>query len=200
MLGASVDPAPTLANTYRMLERSGLPSYCVPGEADAPERVYLAATVGHESAGRGTTWYVHGSFAMAPRSEYAVAGFGGRITDDERDHERALRYPGWELLARLDLLRSVDQVPLLLFHHPPAHVGEIDVDGTGSHIGHEAVSEAITTWRARFAACAGARPGQGRVGRTLVVSPGRLDEGDYALVDLRSLDVLLKRLPEAAAA
>jgi Icc-related predicted phosphoesterase len=200
LLGPDAEPAQTFATAFRMLTRSGLPSFVVPGEADAPERAYLAASLGHESVGKGTTRSVHGSFALAPSHQYAVAGFGGRITDDKRDHERILRYPGWELLARLDVLRDVDQIPLLAFHHPPAEAGDVDLDAAGSHTGHLAVTEAITTWRARFAACAGERPAHSHVGRTLLVSPGRLDDGDYAMVDVRKLDVLHRRLPEGAAA
>jgi Icc-related predicted phosphoesterase len=200
VLGEEADAAGTFAGAYRRLEQAGVAAYGVPGEADAPERAYYAATVGQESAGRGRTTCVHGAFAPAPRNPYAVAGFGGRITDDERDHERSLRYPGWELLARLHLLRDIDQVPLLLFHHPPADASDVDLDAAGNHIGHPAVTEAITTWRPRVAACAGVRPGQGWLGRTLVVSPGRLDEGDYAVVDARRREAQPRRVPEESAA
>src|SRR5262245_56571545 len=194
VLGEQADAARTFLGAYQWLEQTGVPAYGVPGEADASERAYFAATVGQESAGRGRVTCVHGAFAAAPRNPYAIAGFGGRITDKERDHERSLRYPGWELLARLHLIRDIDQVPLLLFHHPPAEAGDIDLDGAGKHIGHSAVTEAITTWRPRVAVCAGAGPGQHLLGRSLVVSPGRLDQGDYAVVDVEKREATPRRV------
>ncbi|MDX6647326.1 MAG: uncharacterized protein QOK40_3053, partial [Miltoncostaeaceae bacterium] len=164
------DPARTHATLFTLLEQLGLPAYTIPGEADAPERRYLAAAMGHESAGKHVR-DVHGLHAETRRGEYVVVGFGGRITDDERDHEGALRYPGWELLARLRLLGRLDQLPILMLHHPPAGVRIIDRDDAGESIGHASVTDAIMTWHPRLAVCAGLRPGHEWVGDTLVVSP-----------------------------
>jgi hypothetical protein len=37
--------------------------------------------------------------------EWSVAGFGGRITDNDREIETALRYPGGEVTYRLGYAR-----------------------------------------------------------------------------------------------
>jgi Icc-related predicted phosphoesterase len=197
-LGDGDDAPRTYADLYSHLERLGIPTYCIPGEADAPERCYMAAAIGHESVGRHVST-VHSLQAETRRGEYVVVGFGGRITDDERDHERHLRYPGWELLWRLRLLSRIDPLPVLLLHHPPAGVQVIDRDAAGASMGHPAVTEAIATWHPRVAVCAGVRPGHEWVGDTLVASPGRLDCGEYAVVDLRDRTVRHEQISQAAA-
>jgi Icc-related predicted phosphoesterase len=66
-------------------------------------------------------------------------------------------------------------------------------------MGHRAVTEAIATWHPRVAVCAGLRPGHKWVGDTLVASPGRLDQGEYAVVDLRDRSVRHEALARTAA-
>jgi uncharacterized protein len=132
--GSALSPGDDAGKVYSglhsRLEALGIPSYCIPGEADAPERRYMTAAIGHESVGMHVR-NVHGMSADTRRGDTVVVGFGGRITDDERDHEATLRYPGWELLYRLHLLSRVDQVPVLVLHHPPAGVRVIDRDEAG---------------------------------------------------------------------
>jgi Icc-related predicted phosphoesterase len=154
----------------------------VPGEQDAPERRVLPI----ETAGEWTERHLHCVHGMhLPMGELAVAGFGGRVTEHERDNEASLRYPGWEVRYRMAFLSQVDQALLLLvFHHPPAQVRDLDLlDGDGA--GSEVVTELIGTWNPRVAVVAGARPGQGLYAKTVVVSPGQLDRGEYAVFDAR---------------
>jgi Icc-related predicted phosphoesterase len=181
--GTDSDPVRTHAELFAFLEKFGVPSYCIPGEADGPERLYLVAALSHQSLARNVH-IVHGAFSSAPAHGLAVVGFGGAITDDEREHATAVRYPGWELVARLQLLRGVDQPPLMLLHHPPA-----EAEG-----GRQEVSEVIKTWHPRLAVCAGRQPGTQWVGDTLVVSPGRLDEGCYALAETKDRTVRHEQL------
>jgi Icc-related predicted phosphoesterase len=117
--------------------------------------------------------------------DLAVAGFGGRITERERETESALRYPGWEARYRMAFLTQVDQALLVMvFHNPPARVGNLDlVDG--ERVGNEEVTELIGTWSPRVAVVAGDRAGRELYGTTVVVSPGRLDRGEYAVFDPR---------------
>ena len=65
-----------------------------------------------------------------------------------------------------------------VFSTPPAHKGL----GTP---GSEALAELAVTHRARLVVCGGA-PGTTLLGRTLVVAPGRLTDGSYAVADLHS--------------
>lgn len=154
----------------------------VPGEHDAPERRVLPVMASQE-------WVEHHFFCLhgmgASLGELAVTGFGGRITARERETESALRYPGWEARYRMAFLTRVDQALLVMvFHTPPARVGELDmVDGR--HMGSEDVTELIGTWGPKVAVVAGDRPGKHMYGTTVVMSPGRLDRGEYALFDPR---------------
>jgi uncharacterized protein len=199
-LGEGSDPARTHAAVFAALEKLGVPSYCIPGEADGPERLYLTAALGHQSVARNVH-IVHGTFALAPAHGLAVVGFGGGITDDEREHVAAVRYAGWELVARMHLLRGVDQPPLLLLHHPPdAGTAGADDPTVDAERGHAQVGETIKTWHPRLAVCAARRPGTQWVGDTLVVSPGRLDEGGYALAEVTHRTVRLERLAQDVAA
>jgi Icc-related predicted phosphoesterase len=154
----------------------------VPGEWDAPERRVVSIMAGQEWAEHHLAC-IHGMHVA--RGELALAGFGGRITEREREVESALRYPGWEARYRLAFLTQLDQPLLVLvFHTPPARVRELDVVD-GQPAGSEAVTELIGTWSPKVAVVAGDRPGQQLYAATVVVSPGRLDRGEYAVFDAR---------------
>jgi Icc-related predicted phosphoesterase len=155
------------------------PVAVVPGEFDTPERHVLPITTAQEWTERHLHC-VHGMSTSV--HDLAVAGFGGQITEREREAETALRYPGWEVRYRLAFLSELDQALVLVFHHPPARMRELDlVDGR--HAGSQAVTELLGTWRPRVAVVAGERPGQEGYATTVVVSPGRLDRGEYAVFD-----------------
>lgn len=55
--------------------------------------------------------------------------------------------------------------------------------------GSETLAELINTYRPRLVIVAGEGVTEERLGKTLVVSPGRLDQGQYALIDLHDLSV-----------
>jgi Icc-related predicted phosphoesterase len=152
----------------------------VPGEQDVPERHVLPIATAQEWTERHLHC-VHGMPLVM--GQVVVAGFGGRITEHEREVEQALRYPGWEVKYRMAFLSQVDQPLLLLvFHHPPAQVRDLEL---GDAEGSEDVTELIGTWNPAVAVVAGPRSGQGIYARTTIVSPGRLDRGEYAVFDER---------------
>ena len=66
---------------------------------------------------------------------------------------------------------------MFLFTTPPAHKGLHEP-------GSEVLAELIKTYNPRVAVIGGERAAQARLGDTLVVCPGRLDRGEYAIVDL----------------
>ncbi len=174
--------AHTFDALFRTLADLACPAVVVPGEHDAPERAFLAASVSRQWIER-QLHAIHGAFAVV--HNFAAAGFGGAITEHERETEQALRYPSWEVLYRMAFLRELEQPLLLVFHHPPAEMKAIDVVD-GRHVGQPAVTELIGTWRPKVAVVAGAEPGREEYGDTIVVSCGRLDQGHYAVFDARS--------------
>jgi hypothetical protein len=105
--------------------------------------------------------------------------------EDER-----LRYPAWEVEYRLKTIRELkDYQKVFLFTTQPAHKG---LHGAGSRT----LAELINTYEPVLAVVAGDGVAVGRLGKTLVVYPGRLDQGQYALIDFHDLSVEARTLAE----
>jgi Icc-related predicted phosphoesterase len=124
------------------------------------------------------------------------AGMGGEIVnapDTIRSEEALLKYPGWEVEYRLKVIRELKERQLvLLFATPPAHKGL-------HRPGSEVIAELIKTYRPRLAVIGGEEPLEEQLGPTLVVCPGLLDRGSYAIVDLRGPSVEAATTAERAA-
>ncbi len=174
-----------------------IPVFVVPGELDAPKRLYYQAALNHEII-EPNIFMLHRSFSPALESyNFAIAGFGGRIANNGQEWEVDLAqiYPSWLPVFALDFVRHFDQEPILVFHQPPKW-GELDIHGQ-THIGHDAIDHVIKTFHPKYAFVGAARDGQGtaRIGTTLVVNPGWLKDGHYAILDTRSNGVLFGQLP-----
>jgi Icc-related predicted phosphoesterase len=185
--------AESYRSLFKVLGRARLPAYWVPGPGDAPVHDYLREAQNVEIS-FPFLHGVHGTAAFAP-GYVLFAGVGGDISDDpdgERVELERLRYPRWEPEYRLKLLRELKDYELvLLFSTPPAHKGH----GTG---GSEVLAELVNTYSPRLVVCGGER-GSELLGRSLVVAPGSLADGHYAIADLRSHEVQLEQLAAAAA-
>jgi Icc-related predicted phosphoesterase len=169
---------------FRTVGEAGVPAFWVPGPTDAPFHDYLRESYNMEIAFpllRG----VHGTVALG-NAHILFGGLGGEIVDDPdtiRDEDSVLRYPGWEVEYRLKVIREFEAPEkVLLFTTPPAHKG---LHAPGS----EVVAELIKTYNPRFAIVGGDEPAQEELGKTVVVCPGRLDRGSYAVIDLRARSV-----------
>jgi Icc-related predicted phosphoesterase len=78
---------------------------------------------------------------------------------------------------------------ILMFTTTPAHKG---LEEPGS----EVVAELIKTHRARFALVPGDEPIAEWLGKTLVVAPGRFDEGKCTFIDLQERAIEADTLAE----
>src|SRR4051794_24186668 len=169
---------------FKLLGRSGLPAYWVPGAADAPLRDYLGEAHGAEIAFPSLRG-VHGTIAAGP-GDLVFAGMGGEIVDTPhtiRDEELQLRYPAWEAEYRLKVIRELKPHTLVfLLGTPPAHKGLGD---TGS----EVLAELVKTYDPAVVVVGGEEPAEETLGKSLVVAPGRLDRGNVAIVDIRERSV-----------
>lgn len=173
-----------------------VPVFVVPGYLDAPERLYLQASLNHEVVAP-SVHMVHRSFVPLPGENLVVTGFGGSITDTgERENRLVLMYPDWEAFFAFEFLRHVKQTPFFIFHTPPRR-DPVDND-RGRPVGQHVVEELIKTYRPRYALVGTARDGRGTVtiGTTLVINPGPLHDGYYAILDTHTDEVLFERLPE----
>jgi uncharacterized protein len=190
-LGAIAEGPASHRAVFRALAARGYPAFWVPGPGDAPLASYLREAHNVEVV-HPTVHGVHGTAAVG-QGEVVVAGLGGEISDDPddpRDETDRLRYPRWEAEYRLKILRELpEHERILLFHTRPAH------KGLGTE-GSEAVAELVGTYRPRLVVCGGDR-GRETLGRSLVVAPGSLRSGQYAVVDLQRREAALAELAAA---
>jgi uncharacterized protein len=183
-LGAAWSKADTYREIFRTLGESGLRTFWLPGANDAPLHEYLREAHSMEIAFpllRG----VHATAVEAP-GQFVFSGVGGEILDDPdaiRGEETLLRYPAWEVEYRLKILNEFkERQKVFLFTTWPAHKGLHEP-------GSEGLAELIKTYKPKLVVVGRERPAEMRLAKTLVVSPGRMDQGQYALVDLRDLTV-----------
>ena len=119
---------------------------------------------------------------------------GGEISDDPntpREEQSSLRYPRWEAAYRLKVLDLFDYNELvMLFATAPAHKGH-------NTPGSEAVAELVGTYRPRLVVCGGPR-GVEILGTSLVVAPGGLADGHYAVAEVHAGTAELAELSIAA--
>jgi uncharacterized protein len=183
-LGAAWSKADTYREIFRTLGESGLRVFWLPGANDAPVRDYLREAHNMEIAFpllRG----VHGTAVQAP-GQFVFSGMGGEILDDPdamRGEETLLRYPGWEVEYRLKGRNEFkERQKVFLFTTWPAHKGLHEP-------GSEVLAELIKTYKPRLVVVGREGASEMRIAKTLVISPGRMDQRQYALVDLRELTV-----------
>jgi Icc-related predicted phosphoesterase len=192
-LGGTSDPSEGYRTVFRGLGELGLPAFWVPGPGDAPIVDYLREAHNMEVV-FPFLHGIHGTVAFAD-GHVLFAGFGGEVSDNPdapRDEVSHLTYPRWEPEYRLKLIRELDEHQLVLaFSTPPAHKGL----GTA---GSDALAELVGTYRPRLVVCGGER-GTEKVGRSIVVAPGSLEDGHFAVADLHSHDVEMRELSRPAA-
>jgi hypothetical protein len=193
-LGALGKPD-SLRSVLTTLSHSGRRVYWTPGPGDAPIEHYLREAANIETVVPSLRG-LHGGLAFTPDGHIVVAGFGGEVSDDPdapRDESARLSYPRWEPEYRLKILNELDEHQfVLLFATPPAH----DSLGPG---GSDVIFELIGTHRPRLAVCGG-QQATAMIGRSLVVCPGSLENGEYAVADINSHDVRFEHLTAGATA
>jgi Icc-related predicted phosphoesterase len=190
-LGGPESTPETYRTVFRALGRTERPTYWVPGSTDTALRHHL-----HDMSGLEVAFPqlhgVHGRVARGP-DHILFAGIGGEIVDGADDPPPGeLRYSGREAEYRLrEIAEFKDDPRVLLFTTEPAHKG-------ARVPGSEAVAELIKTYRPRLAIVAGEGVSEERLGTTLVVSPGRIDRGQYAVIGLHDLAIEVGDVAEHA--
>lgn len=179
------------AEFYGTLRPCPMPVFGVPGNMDAPEGRYLTCSLAEEGADSPLE-VVHR--AIVKHGEWAIAGLGGEITQVNREEFFVLQYPRWEAMHQLRVWTLVEGRRIMVLHTPP--IGDVVDRDDGGHKGCEVVNELIHTFRPELAVCGHAHDAQGHetIANTLVVNPGALKSGNYAVVDLDSMEVDLGRL------
>lgn len=175
------------ARFMELLGALHLPTYIVPGHLDAPERSFLHASLNCGGVAP-TVALVHRSFAAMGR-HFLVAGLGGRLTPDKHETVWTIDYPFWEAALSFDFSHRLDHAHILLFHTPPAGTN-LDLDH-GKHVGAPVVNALIKAYQPQIVCCGHALNGQGKavLDNSLVVNPGPLAEGYYAVIDTQGKQV-----------
>jgi uncharacterized protein len=183
----------SLRNVFKALARSNRRTYWVPGPNDAPIASYLREAANIEVVAQFLRG-VHGEVAFAQDGHVIIAGMGGHVSDDPdaaREETERLAYPRWEPEYHLKVVQELDEHQLvLLFHTPPAHKG-LGIEGA------EVLTELIGTYRPRVVVCAGERRSE-MIGRSLVVAPGSLKDGQFAVADLYNHKAQLEEITAGA--
>jgi Icc-related predicted phosphoesterase len=181
------EPGATYVEVLRTLGRADVPTFCVPGGADAPIKDFVEQTQA-VGAAHPAVHSVHGTLAFAP-GYLLVQGLGGEVSDDldtPKDEDTRLRYPRWEAEYRLRRPPELAEHELLWLLWSKPQNKERGIAGS------EVLAELVSTERPRLVVSNGA-PETHMLGRSLVVSPGSLSEGRYAVVDLRAQEAELQQ-------
>lgn len=176
---------------YETARKIDLPLFAIPGNVDSPLDQYIK--IGWEEMKRNPKLHiVHSSFFALDR-DFVVTGFGGEITQQEKEDYFVLQFPRWEAEYGLNFLSDISSPKILLSHTPP--VGTLDLDD-GKHKGCQAVNDLIQTYQSKWVFCGHAHGARGKevIGDSVVVNPGSLKNGFYALVDTDKEKVELKTL------
>lgn len=153
-------------------------AYVVVGNMDSPKliddlRRYEGVTV------------LHGDISNF--LNYVVVGFSGGLispfnTVFELDEDSFKELTGNVVKS----LTEVNYGGILLITHTPPYNTKVDLTYSGMHVGSKVVREFIEGYKPLITVCGHIHEGRGYdyVGRTLVINPGPLLRGFYALIDI----------------
>ncbi|HZS90258.1 MAG TPA: hypothetical protein VFE42_22525 [Chloroflexota bacterium] len=189
--GLIADDADRYDAFFGALAALGLPVAIIPGERDRPGG--LLRQVAETYASRTRPFAVVDRTVLPLTPRLIVGGLGGLLPDGPA-HEDV---PS-EIYAALAPLRC-HAGALLLAHTPPR--GRIVSRDGGQQVGRWVVNALIEALGVRLVVCGHAQDGQGQenIGPALVVNPGPLSAGRYAIIDPHRRSVcfgVLPRYPE----
>jgi Icc-related predicted phosphoesterase len=193
----SRNTGPSYANVFTLLGNLGVPVYLIPGEHDAPFTTLTAALQAHWGTGR--LILAHRAVHALPNGD-AVAGFGGVLTAARDDARLLLHFPDWMVQNAFENLAAFSSVfrearrRIFLFALPP-RATNLDLHG-GTHSGDPTLNTIIKTYGPHLVCCGGSDDTRGveLIEGALVVRPGSLVEGSYAVVDLDRMQAQLEWL------
>ncbi|MFQ6002546.1 MAG: metallophosphoesterase [Candidatus Zixiibacteriota bacterium] len=176
---------------YDNMRKIGLPLFTIPGNVDSPLNQYIE--IGWEEMKKNSKLHiVHSSFFDLDK-HFIVTGFGGEITQQGKEDYFVLQFPRWEVEYGLNFLSNISSTKILLSHTPP--IGTLDSDD-GKHKGCKVINDLIQIHRPKWVFCGHAHGARGEeiIGDSIIVNPGSLKNGFYALVDTDKEKIELKTL------
>ncbi|NPB05395.1 MAG: hypothetical protein GXO08_03340 [Aquificae bacterium] len=172
---------------FKTLGETGVKTFIVPGKNDAPLKVYLRALAQMEEVYPNLRG-VHETFANWG-SEFVVFGLGGKLNESVFEEDFVVKYPRWYAEYVLKFMYEMKpKRKLMVLHHPP--IGKkVDVCPDGKHRGSAISNTLIKTFNPEIAIVGLAGRGYEKIGDTLVVNPGPMYEGYFAVVDAQDKKV-----------
>ncbi len=177
---------------FKGLGDLNIPVYYIPGKFDAPIYRFLQEAFNYEIVYPHIR-NIHKSFSFY-RNHYELVGFGGEISEKQREEQFILRYPRWEVEYHLKIIRDLRPLQLLMVFYTPPYGGKLDLKD-GQHFGSEVVEDFIKTFDPTYAFVgSGMDQGEEIIGTTHVINPGSLKDGEYAILNLRKRELQFKTL------
>lgn len=151
----------------------------VPGNMDAPLKRFLDAFE-KEALPGGNIELVHARWVEY--GGYAIGGFGGEITESGREDFFVLQFPQDDMFKKLTPAPA-SKKKILLFHTPA--LGHLDED-SGRHKGVDSVKKIIEEVSPILTVFGHSHKSGGKdfIGTSLLINPGAMKEGNWAVVDL----------------
>ncbi len=177
-------------NFFFSLDTVGVPVIVVPGNMDAPESNFFRhifnyeMTLKHIRLLQENIFYYEGFF---------FSGFGGEITKNQSEKDFFLQYPAENVRFSMRKLFYITGKKILIFHTPPK--SKLDFE-RGIHTGCDCVNDLIEWLAPDFVFCGHAHNARGEewLGKSLVINPGPLNEGFFALLDTEGPSVRFERI------
>jgi len=176
---------------YEIMRKTDLPIFAIPGNVDSPLDQYIK--IGWEEMKKNSKLHVVHSGFSALGKDLVVTGFGGEISQRGKEDYFVLQFPRWEVEYGFNFLSNISSDKILLSHTPP--IGTLDLDD-GKHKGCDVVNDLIQRHKPKWVFCGHAHEARGKeiTGVSIIVNPGSLKYGFYALVDTDKEKVELKTL------
>ncbi|MBN1596090.1 metallophosphoesterase family protein [candidate division FCPU426 bacterium] len=167
-----------------LVDSLGIPVLVIPGKMDAPEERYFMFM---QQAAFLSDNIILLHENTAKLESYIVTGFGGELAEHEKEDYFILQYPRTETLFGTRRMRYINPPRILLFHTPP--IVSMD-EQAGMQKGSRLVNEVLNAVAPSFLFCGPSFsvPWRHEMGGTVVMNPGSLADGYFAVVDTKSRD------------
>jgi hypothetical protein len=176
---------------YRSLNELNIPVVTIPGNMDAPEERFFSHVLNF-TLSSDNIHVVQESLIKV--GKYIISGFGGEITESSKETFFVLQYPRKEVEFGIRRVKFIKGHKILLFHTPP--VGNVVDKEENTHRGTSVVNDIIKEIKPTLVFCGHAHKAKGyeMISNTLVVNPGALKKGHFAIVEPEEMKVELMEL------
>ncbi len=167
-----------------------VPTAYIPGNMDSPKEHFLMAAKNSEASHPIVRCVHRGIWIFKER--YAIFGYGGDISTDKNEDYFQFLSPQWDVEYQFKFTSELDQPLIFLFHIPPRIFYPEQTKDPGPGIVHEM----IKAYRPKLAVVGHLHDvrRKEKIGQSLIVSPGALKKGYYAIINYPDEEVLFKEL------